>query len=526
MSTVTSTGAPLTARSVLMLVWLLSFNTQSITGTRYWSIELTMLARNILFAFVIVAHGVFISWFRTLGLVIYVAYLFALVWLEQKMGVSGVYSIFRFFNNEYNGQQLILDWPAIITQVIAAAVLLGVSYRLWTKRESQPAAAKSSRFSKLLPALFSTIAFVVLALTLVALVVNSIKSTGHDTIVKMSTQHYRFAYKQSDQSRMAELARYADSDYEMLTEMLAVENLPKIQADMTSQSTHALGVAAYNKIRMVLSERESVSPVYRRVLSHETTHVLQTIESNRRLGLASNSVGFFVEGMAQYTSFTLAPDQETRDTNWAISSVAWKRHNISFDALANRAAFEARYDPELLYGIGDIWVAAMASVCGESSLGNFLRAIGQPDAAKGLSGTSFWRHHLNQIDCGLESINHRWREMMQGVIDSGNDGAFPEFQNVSISTRDDSLLVRAQAKHNGEPRPSQYYIRLASETQLARTVSPIRNGRYTDADDITDIEFTVPLSEIGGRRFRYQIGYSPFPDSRYYFDKWRSGAVP
>ncbi len=505
----------------------LLFNTQSITGTKYWANDFTMLIRNILFAFVIVSHGVFISWFRTLGLILYCGYLIGLIWLEQSLGVSGPYNLFRFYSNEYDGQKLLIDWPVIGVQLIAAVVLIAVSFVLWSRSESKPPVAKNSRIAQYLPALVSVMAFLILTATLGMMLLNAVNDGSRDNIVQLETGKYRFAYKRSDNDRMVELAQYADEDYQQLADLLNVSNPPDISADMTSQSTHALGVASYNRIKMVLSAGDPVNPVYRRVLSHETAHVLQTMESNRRLGLASNSVGFFIEGMAQYTSFALVPDIPTRSTNWEISAISWKRNDISFDVLSNRAAFESLYDPELLYGIGDIWVAAMADICGESSLGDFLRSTGNPKAPKALAGTAYWRHHLNSIDCSLEQVNHQWQTSMQAIIDNGPGGAFPVFQNVSVSVRDDFLIVNAQALHDDSPhRPQRYYIRVAGETKVARTVSPIRLGKFTDNDTITEVEFTVPLSEIEGKRFSYQIGYVPFPDSRYYFDEWRSGALP
>lgn len=505
----------------------LSFNTQSITGTKYWANDATMIARNVLFAFVIVSHGVFISWFRTLGLILYCGYLIGLIWLEQSSGVSGAYNIFRFFNNEYDGQRLLLDWPVITKQMIAAVVLLVISYVLWTNRESKPAVARNSRFSKYLPALVSVVAFLVLTATLGGMMLSAINDSDRDNILQLTTEKYRFAYKLSDESRMLELIQYADDDYRKLATMLGVTSPPDVHADMTSQSTHALGVASYNKIRMVLSAGEPVDPVYRRVLSHETAHVLQTIESNRLLGFAGNSVGFFIEGMAQHTSFQLVPDPPAQQTNWAISSVSWKRNNINFATLANRAAFEALYDPELLYGIGDIWAAAMVDQCGESSLGDLLRSIGDKKAPKSLAGAAYWRHHLNKVGCSLEQVNHRWQEIMQSILDDGTDGGFPTYKDVSVSVRDEALVVNARAVHEeNAPRPQRYYIRVAGETKVANTVSPIRLGKYTDSDTHTDVEFNVPLREIEGRRFSYQIGYVPFPDSRYYFEKWRSGSLP
>jgi hypothetical protein len=484
---------------------LLLFNTQTISGTKYWNNDFVFWLRNCLFALVIVSHGVFISWFRTIGLILYSAYLIGLMWLEQTQGVSGTYNLFRFFNNEYDGSRLLPDWPAIGIQVAIALVLLAISYVMWTRTDSRPRTPGAGRVSRMLPVLMSVAAFVLVAITLAGLVMRAAGDKTRGNIQKITSDHYQFAYKQADQSRMLELQQYADDDYIELVSLLGMQDTPFIHADMTSQSNHALGVATYNKIRMVLTAGES----------------------QRRLGTAANSVGFFIEGMAQYTSFKIVPDDPTRTTNWTISSVAWDRFNITFDELANRQLFEAQYDPELLYGIGDIWVDAMVEVCGEASLGDFLRSNARKDTPGNLFGVSYWRHHLNQIGCGLEQVNHAWREQMQSIVDNRSEGAFPTFSNVSTSINGSNLLVTATVTPDAdEGLPNRYYIRVKGETKVANTISPIRIGRQTTVDGEARVEFTIPLIEIQGSRFRYQIGYVPYFDSRYFFEQWRSGALP
>jgi len=499
-------------------------NTQTITGQNYWHNELVFVLRDVLFAFVIVAHGVFISWFRTLGLILYSGYLIGLITIEQTLGITGPYNLFRFFNNEYYGQQLLIDWPSVTIHLVTAVVLLGVSYLLWTRTDSKPRQPGNSKLSSYLPTVVSIVAFLLVMLTMVGLLRQAANTNDRGNIQRLASTHYQFAYHIDDKERMVELSQYADVDYQALADILGVSDQPLIHADMTSQSRHALGVATYKKIRMVLNSNDSVNPVYRRVLSHETAHVFQTTESNRKLINAGNSVSFFVEGMAQYTSFNIVPDPQTRATNWAISSIAWQRHNITFDEMANRTVFEALYDPELLYGIGDIWVDAMATQCGEASLGNFLRSTGEDKAPPNLTGVRYWRYHLQNIGCELEQVNHQWRQQMQGIIDQRQDGAFPTFNRVTTSKRDNMMVINANVTPGKTGLlPQRYLIRIKGETKIANTVSPIRTGRQTQSEPNVQVEFIVPLQQIEGTRFRFQIGYDPYPDSRYYFEKWRSG---
>lgn len=508
---------------------ILSFNTQTLTGQSYWGNDLRFFIRDCLFAFVIVCHGVFLSWFRTTGLIIYSGYLIALMVLETSLGVTGIYSIFGFFNNEYDGQTVIFDWVAINFHLIVACVLLITAFFLWSATDSRPRTPNKGWMARALPLVTTFIGFVVVATFMVDMLLSTAGKSTDSSIKKLSTEHYHFSYRESDEPAMHKLQAFVEPDYQSLVDLLGATQRPVIQADMTSDSEHALGLANWKNIRMVLKSEEEVDPLYRRVLSHETAHVFQSVESNRSLSKAANSVGFFIEGMAQYTSFSIVPDIESRKSNWLVSSVAWLRHDINFRALSDRTLFEALYDPELLYGIGDIWVEAMAQTCGIESVGNFLRAVGRENAPPNIAGVRFWRNHLQHIECELEIVNDKWRQMMQDVLENRSIGAFPFFENVSMSRTTNNGLIKIQANlRPGETGllPEYYYIRVRSETSIANTVSPVIRGKLIRDGENASVEFSVFPRLIEGQRFEYQLGYMPLPDSRLYYDRWRSGALP
>ncbi len=508
----------------------LLMNTQTITGKHYWNIDLQFLLRDSLFAFVIVAHGVFLSWFRTVGLILYCIYLVSLIWLEQAAGVSGIYNIFSFFNNEYDGTNLLLDWTTIGFHITVALILLLISYMLWTRTDSKPSAPRRGKVTKLLLSIgLSIVSFLFVAGYMVSMTQRSVIESVDSGIRKLQTEHFHFSYRDVNESAMRKLEPFVEPDYQALVALLGAQTQPIIHADMTSDSEHALGLASWKKIRMVLESEDEVDPLYRRVLSHETAHVFQAVESDRMLAKAGGSVGFFIEGMAQYTSFSIVPDPESRQSNWLISSVAWDRHNIKFEEMVNRSVFESLYDPELLYGIGDIWVDAMAQACGEESIGNFLRAVKRKEAAPNLSGPTYWRYHLQHIGCELEEVNNLWRKLMQEAIEQQSAGAFPYFDNVVVTRSEATDLITISAELRADESgilPQYYYLRVQSEAKLANTVSPVLNGKLVTEGARATVEFAVLPRLIDGKRFRYQLGYTPVPDSRTYFDKWRSGAVP
>ena len=510
---------------------LLSFNTQSITGSRYLYNDVLFLTRDCLFAFVVVAHGVIVSWFRIIGLILYSAYLMVLVWLETKnsqsgVGESGLYNVLTFFDNEYDGSRLLIDWTAISFHVAVAVVLLLIGYKLWANTDSRPRASGARKLNWILPIVLSIFVFIVFALHMLNLM--SVASTETE-IKKLGTEHYKFSYRVSSEAAMQKLLTFSESDYDELIELLGVSDQPVIRVDMTSDSAHALGLASWKKIRMVLKNESDVDPLYRRVLSHETAHVFQSVESNRILAKSANSVGFFIEGMAQYTSFTIVPDVASRESNWLISSIAWQRHNIKFAELANRSVFESLYDPELLYGIGDIWVEAMAQTCGQSSVGDFLRAVGRDKASPAFSGVNYWRTHLQSIGCELESVNNLWRQLMQTSIDDRHNGAFPFYENVVVSRSDttDFITISADLRLDESGLlPQNYHLRIQSEASLTNAMSPVLNGKLMQNGERASVEFSVLPRLIDGKRFKYQLGYTPITGSRGYYDRWRSGSLP
>jgi len=513
----------------LIQAGFLSLNTQSLTGKRYWQVDFALLLRNFLFAVVVISHGVFLSWFRTIGLIIYCAYLIALIWLENQFGFSGIYNVLGFFDNEYSGQQLILNWTIIGFHLLVAFVLYFISYFLWTNTDSKPRTPGTSKASKILPVLGAVFSFLLVIGVLATMVGNTAKEANYRNIQAENTEHYSFTYNAEDTKAMNLLIPFVEQDYAALAKLLGVATLPRIQADMTSDSDHALGLASWKKIRMVVHTPLDVDPLYRRVLSHETAHVFQSTESNRKLGEFANSTGFFIEGMAQYVSFSIVPDEESRDSNWMVSAIAWQRQNIKFAEMANRTIFDTLYDGELLYGIGDIWVDAMVEACGIESLGDFLRGIGRENAPPNLSGVAFWRNHLQYINCELALVNNRWRQIMQDLIDNRSGGSFPEFENVVISRESETSPIKISADvipdESGQ-LPEFYYIKIKSETQLASVVSPMLTGRLQREGADTSVEFFIEPHLISGRQFRYQLGFVPLPDSRHYFNKWRTGSMP
>lgn len=534
---------------------LLASNPESIGGTFYLQVWLTLLWRDCLFAFIILSHGVLLSWFRTLGLVFYGIYLLALMWAESALGTSGHWSIFSLLSNEYSGSNLIVNSRGLAIHAGIAILMLLMAYRLWTRTESSSSGVqRSTRGIRVMHGVFSVAGFVVLGLLLAYQVEVGTGSAPGDTLKVSATEHYRFVYQDSRTDVVDYIMEHAEDDLQALGELLGVEELPRIRVDLSASSEHAAGLAKWKKIQMDLNAfAEDVSQ--RRVLSHETTHVLQAVESDRALAGNYSAVKFFIEGMAQFTSFEIVPEVERRESNWALASVSWKRQIIEFNDLINADGFARRFDAELHYSLGDLWTKALVDTCGMDVLGDFLRAAGRDNAVRDLPASIFWRDTTREIGCDLDTVNVNWNRLMSDLHEQVDDLDYPVYSDIVVRRDSSSGQIRISArleKYSADPSgqmqderqpesdtasdsdpvdsfrmPSRFIVRIGKvSTNLAAGVDPVYFGQVVNKNGQQRIEFVIPDSAIGGTRFRYQLGFSVSADARYYYESWRRGTVP
>jgi len=326
------------------------------------------------------------------------------------------------------------------------------------------------------------------------------RNEAYDSI---ETNHYRFVYDKNAAPYAEELAAYADGMLNDIAEYLNVDVPPMIQTDLTARTSHIAGLAVHNRIRMrlrrLLNDKEN-----KFVLAHETAHIFQSSATNRRLKKAGSSVGFFIEGMAQQIAFTVAPDEQRRQLNWVVGALAADRHDIDFNDLVDAQALATQYDAELPYTLGDLWVNTMTEVCGDESMGNFLKIIEADDAVLSLQGVAFWRQHLQRLPCELEDINFRFNERIDEIVASDIAKAIPATQSVKIRLDETD----------------------ESGASLSRTVDEVITGYPQTADASNVITFRLNKNDVSNNRFQYQLGYAGGFDYRPVFDEWQNAVLP
>ncbi len=513
---------------------LVALNPQSIHGKFYAAMEWQHFLRGMAFSAIVLCHAVFLSSFRLVGLVLYAGYFVLVSWLESAFGNVGAWNLLNLMRVDYFGTQLITNWMMYAAHAVVALIALWLGYLRWMGRENSPTFGRIAMDSPWL----TVPVMVLLFLGLIAgLLQHSNQSVAqrNDLYDSLETEHYRFVYHKNSAPFAEELAEDADDMLRRIADYLNTDTPPKIQTDLTANTSHVAGLAVHNRIRMRLSRfaQNKDNPF---VLAHETAHVFQSHVTRRRLKKVDSSVNFFVEGMAQQVAYTVQPDDKVRNINWVVGALAAERNDIDFADLVDARKFGEKFDAELPYTLGDLWVNTMTEICGHDSLGKFLNIIGSDDSVLALQGVAFWRQHLQRIPCELEDINFRFRERIKEIANSDAAKAIPATQSISLRVDDDDtdvfwldLTVENPFTLDEDGLPDggrDYMLRVRSGASLAKGIDEMIVGYPQSLENPALVSFRLSRAQFSDARFQYQVGYLGGYDYRSVFDEWQNAAVP
>lgn len=512
----------------------LSLNPQSIHGKFYGAIEGHYLIRYTAFSTIVLCHAIFLSSFRLIGLVLYAGYFVLVSALEAQLGNIGAWNLINLMRVEFHGSTPITDWILYALHGVVAAIALWLGYLRWMKRTNTQSIGNIALSSPWITVPLMIFLFIGL-FTYLGNHSNQAVQNRNEAFSSLETDHFRFVYEKNAAPYAEELAEYADGMLNDIAEYLNAQTPPMIQTDLTAKTSHIAGLAVHNRIRMRL-RRVSQDTENQFVLAHETAHIYQSSVTSRRLKKAGGSVGFFVEGMAQQVAFTVAPDDERRQLNWIVGALAADRHDIDFDDLVDAETLATKYDAELPYTLGDLWVNTMTEVCGHDSLGKFLDIIGSDNSVLSLQGTSFWRQHLQRIPCELEDINFRFNERVEEIVASPEAQAVPTTASLSLrldETNEDifwmDVIVENPFETDSSGAPiagKDYMVRIKSGASLTRAIDEVILGYPQSAETSNAVSFRLTKDQVINNRFQYQIGYAAGFDYRPIFDKWENAALP
>ena len=516
---------------------MLSFNRQSLEGGHYPAIGIAILGRDLIFAAIILCHGMLLSWFRFAGLLIYAGYFIVLVLVERYTAAFASLNVLRITDTEYAGEALVLNWPLILQHTIAAVVILMLAAMLWTRRDAtgdNVTTTGISRRRQWAARFAAVVAFLVTSLLLIGSQADR-SLRGDSGVTSTGTQYYRFVYRDEKQALAEPLLATADTDYETLRRNFQFEPSPVIQVDATADRSEVAGLAQWKKVIMELSFENSES-FTRHILNHEATHVFQSIVADANLRSYFASVRFFIEGMAEYAAYSVAPLPDAqREKDHLLASISAQRHDIDFALLANDSVFSDTYDIELHYTLGDLWVASLSAVCGDNAPTEVLTVFADPTLSRLLTGTRLWETVLQRISCSLQDVNAHWQDQQAALLRDNPEVVIPALDQMMIDHQPEQGVVLLTANvaapesdASGTRQAADSYtwrLRIKSGDSLQPAATLQFTGKVTTANGNTTVTYRVPARHFNTQRFTYQPGIGVFENARTYWQTWESGSL-
>jgi hypothetical protein len=325
------------------------------------------------------------------------------------------------------------------------------------------------------------------------------------------TARYGFLYPENEARLVSQLLDRADAIEGRVRQFLRAGPIPLIMADLTGSSPHTAGLAHWKQVQIDLTTAASGIDELAAVFAHETTHVYIDHESKDRIAEDFNATRFFHEGLATYVEYHLfrRPDQLARLRRVAATMHA--RHEVTFEELIDGEALTRKRDPDLVYPLGELFVAALIKRYGEASVGQVVSAFARPGAPAGLHGAELWRDvfqawggNLSEVEDSFFAGLHQAAAEHRSYIDS-----LPRLRG-AVQREAGYIVVRAsyQGRQSGTivcrfrpnaTTPERFYDYVSDE---AGGVFRIRSGRFPD------------------RSFWYQLGWIAPGASQAIYEPW------
>lgn len=366
---------------------------------------------------VFLALGLALSFLRRFGWLVLGLVVWLYILLVEIVPAARVLDVLAIATPHFEGRRWVLPTSRLVVQLGLAAGLLAVSYVLFVRADAwlRAYARFAQRRRGQIALGCGTVALVVVGGALATFAVSQFAGNdGGDEEVSVAyapwptararTRHYEFLYPTNLADRARLVFDDADDVHEKVRKLLGAEPVSeRIAVDMTGQLARHAGQAFWEKIRMPLTESESRS-MLRAILGHETAHVLIERLSDHRLSDSFSYARFFHEGVATYVECTLFEPEPGLEAWRSVAAVMRARREVDFAELVDDDRLRRRRDPDLVYPLGEVFVAALVRRYGEASIGRLCRALARPEAPRDLAGRELWYDTFQSCGYSLDAV--------------------------------------------------------------------------------------------------------------------------
>ncbi|HEY8432925.1 MAG TPA: ABC transporter permease subunit [Sandaracinaceae bacterium] len=479
------------------------------------------------------AHALLASVLRLFGLVPYALVLVMANLLEDALPILAWIDPCELLVARYEGRDLVVPWVPLAIHAAVALAALGLAYLAW----SGPAERIGRALERLRESVAGKLAFgcaSAAALGFLGLVTAGVLVGGmpddpetredDDTLAtsQRATVRYVFTYPSGLEGRATPLIDAADGIHESVRLRLGAPVGPRLVADLTDTSREHLGIASWTHLRVgLVTERDPVR--LRRTFAHETAHAFQHVMSDGRHGPAAR---LFFEGSAEHLAFLVVPDDELLRRARVIAAAAWTRHRMRFEDLADDERLRARFDPALVYAIGELWTAALVETHGERAIGDVLRAMARPEARRDLGPRAYWEELLRAAGCDLEATLATFERTVASIAERERASIerLPRIGGGVAGASGASVRVVAQLDRDADPTFT-YWLRVRSGPEAGDTETVGVPGQV-DARDPRRVTFSVHRALVPSARFQILFSVRPGEQGWAWSETWQWATAP
>jgi len=506
-------------------------NDASLSGG-HWraSLALSHLFVQVLFAFVVYAHGLLASVLRLFGLLPYAVVLMAGAILEDRFPPAAWVDPTELLEARYEGGSLVIPWGPLAAHLGLACVAFVAAGVSWLG----PGDRVSKGFERVRATLLGKAAMgCVGALILLALAVLSVltfdasdappadpvapTATPSLETAEGRTARYVYTYPVSHRDRAERLMAGADALHAALASRLGADPGPPLIADLTEVSADHLGIASWTHLRVGLVQEEDFTRL-RRTFAHETAHAFQHRLSERGTGRHARAMRFFTEGSAEWLAYEVVPGPEERARARRMGALAWSRHRMRPEDLQDDERLRARYDTTLVYTLGELWTDALVARCGAGAVGDVLRASAE-DVAGGVSPRVLWDELLGRVGCDLEAVDAAFVARVGEALAADPDAvaAVPRLGG-GVVDRSRGRLTLAARLDRDLPEGWEVLAKIRSGPEASDTQVVTLRGRHEGPRRVT---FSVPTALVPAARFEVAFGVRDPAGHWAFFERWQ-----
>jgi hypothetical protein len=247
------------------------------------------------------------------------------------------------------------------------------------------------------------------------------------------------------------------------------------------------------------------------LLAHETAHVYMDYATDSKVSDDFRSTRFFHEGVASYVEHRFYRATHQLQRSRRVAAVAHARDQVRFTELCDNDALSRRRDPDLVYPLGEAFVAGLVARFGDEAPAAILRAFARPNAPTDLKGIALWQDVLQAAGFNLAAAENAWIQLLteeaqehRAFIDS-----LPRLRGAARLHRDE---IRIRVSYEGAT-PGSLVCRLREDLE-----TPAEHYEYAWQEDGN--EFTVDAVDLAAGEFWYQLGWQVPGSSQTVYEDW------